>query len=103
MDATRAAPCIGEGGWSSDETAPLTGLGARLPAQMRVYLYQGTEDETTPLEHVALYQRAIPQAVVRRLTGRNHQLNNDLSEVVRPISGRSSAFSETGRSRLRPQ
>jgi len=36
-------------------------------------------------EHVGLYARAIPQAVVRRLTGRDHQLNNDMSEVATDI------------------
>jgi len=34
---------------------------------------------------IGLYARAIPQAVVRRLTGRDHQLNNDMSEVAADI------------------
>ena len=35
----------------------------------------------SPFEHVRLYAKAIPRAVVRRLSGRDHQLNNDMSEV----------------------
>jgi hypothetical protein len=80
-----AAPFVGKGGWPSDDIEPMSDLGKRLPAKMPVYLYHGTEDGTAPLEHAGLYERAIPQAVARRLTGRDHQLNNDLSEIVTDI------------------
>jgi pimeloyl-ACP methyl ester carboxylesterase len=59
----------------------MSGLGQRLPEQTPVYVYHGSEDETAPFEHVGLYAKAIPQAVVRRLKNRDHQLNNDMSEV----------------------
>lgn len=80
-----AAPFVGKHGWPSEDIEPVADLGASLPAQVPVYLYHGSEDETVPFEHVGLYARAIPQAVVRRLTGRNHQLNDDLSEVAADI------------------
>ena len=64
---------------------PMAGLGKRLPAQTPVFVYHGSEDATAPFEHVGLYARAIPQAVVRRLNGRDHQLNNDMSEVAADI------------------
>jgi hypothetical protein len=80
-----AAPFVGESGWPSDDIKPMSGLGKRLPAQTSVYLYHGSEDGTAPFEHVGLYARAIPQAVVRRLTGRDHQLNNDMAEVAADI------------------
>jgi hypothetical protein len=32
-----------------------------------------------------LYAQAIPRAVIRRLKGRDHQLDNDLSEVAEDI------------------
>ncbi len=51
-----------------------------------VYLYQGDADETTPMTHLDLYAKAIPHAHGRRLNGRNHQLNDDLSEVAQDIS-----------------
>jgi hypothetical protein len=35
--------------------------------------------------HADLYGRAIPQAQVHRLPGRDHQLNNDLREVAEAI------------------
>jgi predicted alpha/beta hydrolase family esterase len=80
-----AAPFVGNGGWPSEDMEPKSNLGARLPGRLPVYLYHGNNDETAPFEHVALYARAIPQAVVRRLKGRDHQLNNDLSEVATDI------------------
>lgn len=59
--------------------------GASLPKSLPVFLYHGREDEIVPFSHVELYAKALPQAVVRRLDGRNHQLNDDLSEVASDI------------------
>jgi predicted alpha/beta hydrolase family esterase len=80
-----AMPFIGEGGWPSDDITPKPDLGARLPAPSPVYLYQGSADDTVPPEHADLNAKAIPQAVVRKLPGRDHQLNNDMSEVAADI------------------
>ena len=77
-----SAPFIGEGGWPSEGVAPKPDLGAKLPATTPVFLYQGDADETVSAIHADLYAKAIPQAVVRKLAGRDHQLNNDLSEVA---------------------
>ena len=78
-------PFIGEGGWPSDEIEPQPDLGAKLPAGLPVYLYQGSADETVPANHAELNAKAIPQAVVRMLSGRDHQLNNDMSDVAADI------------------
>jgi predicted alpha/beta hydrolase family esterase len=80
-----AAPFIGEGGWPSDEIAPPADLAKRLPARMPVFLYHGTEDQIAPLAHAQLHARAIPQAVLRALPGRDHQLNDDLGVVAEDI------------------
>ena len=80
-----AAPFVGDGGWHSEDIEPLSDLGAKLPEQTPIYLYHGSKDKTAPFEHVRLYAKAIPQAVVRRLSGRDHQLNNDMSEVAADI------------------
>ena len=77
-----AAPFIGKGGWPSDDIVPRADLGARLPAGAPVLLYHGVEDDIAPIAHVGLYAEAIPRARVRHLAGRDHQLNNDLSEVA---------------------
>jgi predicted alpha/beta hydrolase family esterase len=80
-----AAPFVGEGGWQSEDIKTMSNLGSCLPAQTPVFAYHGSEDETVPFEHLGLYARAIPQAVVRRLTGRDHQLDYDMTEVAADI------------------
>jgi hypothetical protein len=83
-----AAPFVGEGGWPGGDFRLPGDLGARLPQDVPVHIFHGLDDETAPPSHADLYARAIPQAQVHRLPGRNHQLNNDLSEVAQAI-GRS--------------
>ena len=80
-----AAPFIGADGWTSEEIAPQSGLAKRLPVAVPVFLYHGENDDIVPVAHVELYARAIPGARVRRLAGRDHQLNNDLSVVASDI------------------
>jgi pimeloyl-ACP methyl ester carboxylesterase len=80
-----AAPFVGEGGWPSDEFELAGDLGARLPPDVRVHVFHGLQDETAPPSHAGLYGAAIPQAQVHQLPGRDHQLNNDLSEVAEAI------------------
>jgi pimeloyl-ACP methyl ester carboxylesterase len=80
-----AAPFIGPGGWPSDEIPALPEMGRRLPPDTPVFLYHGTADATAPIAHLDLYSRAIPQARLRRLDGRDHQLNDDLREVAADI------------------
>ena len=53
---------------------------------MRLEVFHGLQDETAPPSHADLYARAIPQAQLHRLPGRNHQLDNDLSEVAKTIN-----------------
>jgi len=62
-----AAPFVGEGGWPSDEFGLTSDLGARLPPGVRVHVFHGLQDETTPPSHADLYALAIPQAQVRQL------------------------------------
>ena len=81
-----AAPFVGAGGWPGDEFELPHDLGARLPHGVPVHVFHGLQDETAPPSHADLYARAIPQAQLHRLHGRDHQLNNDLSEVAKTIS-----------------
>ena len=80
-----AAPFIGEGGWQNDEIEPLTGRADRFPADVPVLLYHGTEDRIVPIEHLGLYGKLMPQATLRVLAGRDHQLDDDLSDVARDV------------------
>jgi pimeloyl-ACP methyl ester carboxylesterase len=80
-----SAPFVGEGGWPGDEFTTPPDLGVKLPQGVPVHLFQGEADDTTPAEHADLYARAIRQAKLHRLPGRDHQLNNDLSEVAEVV------------------
>jgi pimeloyl-ACP methyl ester carboxylesterase len=77
-----AAPFVGAGGWPGDEFELPHDLGARLPRGVPVHVFHGLQDQTAPPSHADLYARAIPQARLHRLPGRDHQLNDDLSEVA---------------------
>ncbi|MCW3838993.1 alpha/beta fold hydrolase [Micromonospora yasonensis] len=80
-----AAPFVGAGGWPGDEFELPHDLGARLPHGVPVHVFHGLQDEIAPPSHADLYARAIPQAQLHRLPGRDHQLDNDLSEVAKTI------------------
>ncbi|HVX80545.1 MAG TPA: alpha/beta hydrolase [Devosiaceae bacterium] len=80
-----APPFVGEGGWPSEEIADMAGIGSRLPEDLVIRLYHGADDGIVPIAHLDLYARAIPRAEVRRLPGRDHQLNGDLAEVAADI------------------
>ena len=80
-----SAPFVGEGGWPSDDIAPKRDIGVRLAAGLPVHVFHGSEDEIAPPPHADLYGEAIKQAEIHRLPGRDHQLNNDLSEVAKTV------------------
>jgi predicted alpha/beta hydrolase family esterase len=80
-----AAPFVGEGGWRSDEFELTSDLGAKLPSGAWVDVSHGLRDETAPPSDADLYAVAIPQAHVHQLPERDHQLNNDMSEVAEAI------------------
>lgn len=80
-----AAPFVGRGGWKSNDIELRSDLAARLPPGVPVFLYHGDKDTVAPVAHVALYADAIPHAHVRQLANRDHQLNNNMSEVARDI------------------
>jgi pimeloyl-ACP methyl ester carboxylesterase len=81
-----AAPFIGEGGWPSEEFQLSGDLGVRLPKGAQVHVFHGLLDETAPPSHAELYAGVIPSARLHLLPARDHQLNNDLSEVAKVIS-----------------
>jgi pimeloyl-ACP methyl ester carboxylesterase len=80
-----ASPFVGTGGWPGDEFELPYNLGARLPQDVPVHVFHGLQDETVPPAHADLYAHVVPQAHLHRLHGRDHQLNNDLSDVAKAI------------------
>jgi predicted alpha/beta hydrolase family esterase len=82
-----AAPYVGDGGWPAEGFEPPADLGAALPSGVPVHVFHGLADDTVPASHASLYARAVPQAHVHGLPGRDHQLDDDLTEVAAVIAG----------------
>ena len=80
-----ATPFIGDGGWPSDDLRPTRQIAGELRDGAPLYYYQGRDDETVPFSHIEMFATAFPHAIIRRLEGRDHQLNNDLSELAHDI------------------
>lgn len=80
-----APPFVGNGGWPSDEMTSPADWGDTPLQGIPVYLFHGLADETAPPAHADLYAQALPWAQVTRLPGRDHQLNNDLTEIAQLI------------------
>jgi predicted alpha/beta hydrolase family esterase len=71
--------------WRWDEVKLPREAASMLPKGVPVFFYHGRGDEFVPCAHVDMYSELLPQATVRRLDGRNHQLNDDLTDVADDI------------------
>jgi predicted alpha/beta hydrolase family esterase len=80
-----ATPFIGDGGWPSEDLRPTTQLARELHGGAPLHFYQGGDDDTVPASHIEMFATAFPAATIRRLKGRDHQLDDDLSEVAHDI------------------
>lgn len=77
--------------WRWDEAALPDDAAENFPRDVPLFLYHGDSDEFVPVSHLDMHVKALPQGVARRLPGRNHQLNDDMTEVARDIAGLGSA------------
>ena len=83
-----ATPFWGGKGWKYEGYEALEvpkNSANKFPENARLFFYHSRDDEVVPFAHLDLYARKFPQATVRELNGRGHQLNNDLSEVAEDI------------------
>ncbi len=80
-----STPFWGEGGWQFEGFSINNILASKSTANIPVFFYHCTDDEIVPFTHLSLYAEKFPHAVIRKITGRGHQLDNDLSEVARDI------------------
>jgi predicted alpha/beta hydrolase family esterase len=83
-----ATPYWGGDGWRYDgyEAVALPeDFPSRLPKATPIFFYHSRDDETVAFAHLALYEEKLPEAAVRILDGRGHQLSNELSEVAADI------------------
>jgi predicted alpha/beta hydrolase family esterase len=80
-----ATPFIGDRGWPIADLRPTKKLASLFPDDAPLYLYHGRDDEIVPFSHVGMFAKAFPHATIRRFEGRNHQLNDNLSQLAHDI------------------
>jgi predicted alpha/beta hydrolase family esterase len=80
-----ASPFWGDGNWQWPEVELPANARTHLTSAGPLFFYHGSDDEIVPEAHLDLYKKAFPDAEVQRLSGRDHQLNDDLSEVAADI------------------
>ena len=73
--------------WHWDEVALPVDAAENYPRDVPLFLYHGEDDEFVPVSHLDMHAGVLPRGTVRRLPGRNHQLNDDMTEVARDIEG----------------
>ena len=71
--------------WHWDEVKLTEDASSRMPKHVPLFFYHGRVDESVPFDHMKMYASALPQAILRPLDNRDHQLNEDLSEVAQDI------------------
>lgn len=82
-----ATPYWGAEDWEIAEYELPEGFASKLSGELPIFLYHGRDDEEVPFEHLAFYEEKLPRATVRKLDGRGHQFDDDLSDVARDIEG----------------
>lgn len=80
-----ATPFWGGAGWQYEGFRLNKDFASTLPSKTPIFLYHSTNDEIVPFKHLALYTKEIPDALVRKIDARGHQLGNDLSEVIQDL------------------
>jgi predicted alpha/beta hydrolase family esterase len=71
--------------WKWDEVQLPQDIAAKLASISRIYFYHSRDDEIVPFAHLALYAARLPQATIREVDGRGHQMGNDLTDVAEDI------------------
>jgi uncharacterized protein len=82
------APFWGDEGWLYEGYKELElpkDIASTFPKDASVFLYHTRDDEIVPFNHLALYAKLLPRAIVREIDKGGHQLNNDLSQVATDI------------------
>ena len=81
-----STPFLGDGGWQYEDMILDNDFASKLPPNTPIFFYHSINDEIVPFSHLALYAKELPHATIRKIVGRGHQLNNDLTEIVQDIN-----------------
>lgn len=80
-----AAPYWGMRGWTMDEFKFKKDFVSKLPGMDRVFVYHSRDDQWVPFSHGEAYAKKLPGAVMRKLTGDDHEFGNGLEVLVEDI------------------
>jgi predicted alpha/beta hydrolase family esterase len=80
-----AAPYWGTKGWTMDEFNFTTDFVSKLPCMDRVFIYHSLRDGWVPFSHGETYAKKLPGAVVRKLTGDQHEFSEGLPVLLKDI------------------
>ncbi|MDF2652463.1 MAG: Alpha/beta hydrolase family [Paenibacillus sp.] len=80
-----APPYWGSEDWEVEEYSLPEHFELSLSRIQRIFFYHSRDDEWVPFTHLARYEEKLPEATIRKLEGRGHQLNHDLTEVAHDI------------------
>ncbi|PWA12361.1 hypothetical protein DCC39_06040 [Pueribacillus theae] len=70
-----------------DESVLQEDSSSKLHKVPSIFFYHSRDDEIVPFSHLTYYAEKLPKATIRKLDGRGHQFDNDLSEIVEDIKG----------------
>lgn len=79
-----AIPFWGRAGWDAPEFALPRNAVPHLP-DIPIHFYHGYEDAVVPFEHVLIYKRMLPEAVLHGIDGRDHAFGKGMPGLVADI------------------
>lgn len=80
-----AAPYWGARGWMMEEFKFKKDFVSKLPEMDRVFVYHSCNDQWVPFSHGETYSKKLPGAVMRKLTGDDHEFETGLEVLVKDI------------------
>lgn len=80
-----AAPYWGTRGWIIEEFGLKKDYVSKLPDMDRVFVYHSRNDVWVPFSHGEAYAKKLPGAVMRKMSGDDHEFGDGLEALVRDI------------------
>jgi uncharacterized protein len=78
-------PWWGPSGWQVEEFTARPDFAAHLPPIPEVRFYHSRKDPVVPFEHLDLYGKALPQAILCPLSGQDHAFSRGLPVLTDAI------------------
>lgn len=80
-----AAPFWGKRGWAIEEFEFKKDFVSKLPGMDHVFVYHSRKDGWVPFSHGEAYSKKLPGAVMRTLTGDEHEFSDGLPVLLKDV------------------